>query len=148
MWSCANNWKFTAWIWKKIARDGFQWRITGFSNGAMSAKQARLTLSSRPSLTLRSARVDLHQLLMGPVSPPSQLPDWLYVSADPATLAYGDSAIATGLRVRLAKGRLVASGPTMNVEDRWEQQLDLTSDGDVVIAGGKFDGAARLRLAR
>lgn len=134
--------------WKKISRDGFEWRITGFSNGAISAKQARFTLSTKPALALRNARVDMHKLMMAPANPPAPLPSWLYVSADPAMLTYGEHAFATGMRARLARGRLVASGPTMNVKGRLDGTLDLQFDGDVVVGEGKFDGVARVRMAQ
>ena len=134
--------------WTKMTRDGFQWRITGLSSGAVTAKQARLTVSSKPSLVLRNTRIDLHRLLMDPVAPPPAMPEWLYVSADPAMLAYGEHAVATGMRARLSKGRLVASGPTMNIKGRWDSQFELEFDGDIVIGEGKFDGVSRLRMSQ
>ena len=133
--------------WKKIQRDGFEWRITGLNKGALSAATARLTLSSKPALALRNAKVDLHRLMMSPAAPPEAIPAWLYVSADPALLVYGDHVVASGMRARLSQGRLVASGPTMTVKGRMDGTVDVQLDGDVVIGAGKFDGVARVRMA-
>jgi hypothetical protein len=134
--------------WAKMKREGFQWHITGLETSALNAKHARLNVSLKPSLALRNARLNLHRLLLEPAAPPPAMPDWLYISADPVMLVYGEHAVATGMRARLAKGRLVASGPTMKVKGRWDGQLELEFDGEVIIGEGKFDGIARLRMAQ
>jgi hypothetical protein len=133
--------------WTAVERDGYSWRFKELVIGPAAADTARLVLKMRPELQLRKATVDLRAVLDGPITPTALPPDWLYIAVDPLSLMWDERVIASGVRGRISKGRVVATGPTLSIKGTVASPLRLQVKGDVKRSALQISGTLDLLSA-
>ncbi|MBT6278039.1 MAG: hypothetical protein HOI95_28385, partial [Chromatiales bacterium] len=136
--------------WKTMERNGFSWAFTDIASPSITATRARLDLGSSSRFTLQRAALDLaaaseNQTLGAAFS---SVPKWLYVSADPLTVRWRTRTLASGLRSRLAKSSIVATGPTMSIRGTvGPDGVALKLSGELNADALSAKGDAQLRLS-
>lgn len=122
--------------WQRVQRSGLSWTVSAPRHALWRASSARLEVAATPRLSLRTLDLDLAAVLAGEgiAANLRTLPDWIYFSADPMTLRWGERILASGLRTRLQDGTLSATGPTL-------QARGAVGDGGVEL---NLDGALEL----
>ena len=136
--------------WASVARSGLEWQFKQFRLGALSADTATLTLGRKSELALANASVDLAELLREPMRDEALPPAWLYMQADPLSLHWREHVLASGIRGRVSKGRIVANGPTLSVKGVAAAPLKINLVGDLnlprIRLGGEFEVSRAAQL--
>jgi hypothetical protein len=123
--------------WRSIDRSGLDWELTDVTHASFAAARGTIHLGTTSRAEFTSMDIDLRALARdgGVDGALGNIPEGLYVSADPLKLRWGDVTVASGLRTRVDRGTVGARGPTMWIRGSIGATSELTLTGDLNVGG-------------